>query len=159
MFFDERLSLLVNHTSIKERLKPEFDLSAAVQEQVDYQVLRTFSLPLKPLVKFEGTVNGTYQSGILFDFEDYLDLVDTTGRIIREGKRGAIPISHPPILQRLNIDLDTWLKNCTQLVSRGADHSISPLVRTQRADFPHWAHDNAIHLSNGIKTMHDEFSL
>ena len=102
------------HTSIKERLKPEFDLSTAVQEQVDQQVLRTFTLPLKPLAKFEGTVNGAYQSGILFDFEDYLELVDTTGRIIREGKRGAISISLPPILQRLNIDLDTWLKNCTQ---------------------------------------------
>ena len=66
------------------------------------------------MAKFEGTVNGAYQSGILFDFEDYLELVDTTGRIIREGKRGAISINLPPILKRLNIDLDTWLKNCTQ---------------------------------------------
>ena len=59
-------------------------------------------------------VNGTYQSGISFDFEDYLELVDTSGRIIRQGKRGAVAISQFPILQRLNIDLDTWLMNCTQ---------------------------------------------
>lgn len=41
--------------------------------------------------------------------DDYLTLVDTTGRIVREGKRGAIPASLAPILERLRLDLDGWL--------------------------------------------------
>jgi REP element-mobilizing transposase RayT len=39
---------------------------------------------------------------------DYLQLVDWSGRIMREGKRGAIEQFAPPILQRLNIDPNVW---------------------------------------------------
>jgi REP element-mobilizing transposase RayT len=41
--------------------------------------------------------------------DDYLTLVDETGRIVREGKRGAIPAHLAPILDRLQLDLDAWL--------------------------------------------------
>jgi len=41
--------------------------------------------------------------------DDYLTLVDETGRIIRSGKRGAIPAHLAPILERLDLDLDAWL--------------------------------------------------
>ena len=41
--------------------------------------------------------------------DNYLTLVDTTGRIVREGKRGAIPAALAPILERLQLDLDVWL--------------------------------------------------
>ena len=40
---------------------------------------------------------------------DYIDLVDWTGRIIRDDKRGAINSNLPPILERLNIDINAWL--------------------------------------------------
>ena len=43
--------------------------------------------------------------------DEYLTLVDTTGRVLIGGKRGAIPAELAPILQRLDIDLDNWL-NC-----------------------------------------------
>ena len=39
----------------------------------------------------------------------YLTLVDYTGRSVRSGKRGAIPTHLGPILDRLNLDLTTWL--------------------------------------------------
>ena len=41
--------------------------------------------------------------------DDYLTLVDETGRIIRSGKRGAIPAHLAPILDRLDLELDAWL--------------------------------------------------
>jgi REP element-mobilizing transposase RayT len=41
--------------------------------------------------------------------EQYLQLVDWTGRQLRAGKRGAIDPDLPPILTRLNIDPDAWL--------------------------------------------------
>ena len=47
--------------------------------------------------------------GILpVDTDQYLDLVDWTGRLIREGK-GAIPDHLSPILERLEIDTNRWL--------------------------------------------------
>lgn len=41
--------------------------------------------------------------------DDYLDLVDATGRIIRNDKRGHIPAHLLPILQRLDLDVQSWL--------------------------------------------------
>ena len=48
---------------------------------------------------------------ISFKLEDYFQLVDWTGRIIREDKRGAITESVPPILQRLQLSSDKWLQH------------------------------------------------
>ena len=45
-----------------------------------------------------------------FGWADYLELVDWTGRSIRDDKRGAIDSTLPPILSRLNLDADQWLK-------------------------------------------------
>jgi hypothetical protein len=55
-----------------------------------------------------------YETGLKTDclpmtFEDYLQLVDWTGRHIRQDKRGFIDPQLPPILSRLNIDPDAWL--------------------------------------------------
>jgi hypothetical protein len=54
------------------------------------------------------------QFGILFSLKDYLQLVDTTGRMIRTDKRGAIPINLPPILERLSINRQQWLQQSQQ---------------------------------------------
>lgn len=45
---------------------------------------------------------------------DYLMLVEWTGRVIREDKRGAIPTHLPGILQRLNIDPENWFTLTTE---------------------------------------------
>lgn len=44
-----------------------------------------------------------------FTFKEYLDLVDTTGRIFREEKPGRILDHHEPILSRLNLTPTGWL--------------------------------------------------
>ena len=41
--------------------------------------------------------------------DDYLTLVDATGRVIRPGKRGAIPASLAPILARLDLQVEDWI--------------------------------------------------
>ena len=41
--------------------------------------------------------------------DEYLTLVDETGRLVRGDKRGAIPANLAPILDRLRIDLNAWL--------------------------------------------------
>ena len=42
--------------------------------------------------------------------DEYLELLDWTGRQLDPGKRGVIPDSTPPILERLGIKTDGWLK-------------------------------------------------
>ncbi|MCG5517209.1 hypothetical protein LPW29_13920, partial [Ectothiorhodospira sp. 9100] len=49
-----------------------------------------------------------------FAFEDYLSLVDYTGRAIDPKKKGAIADTQPPILQRLGLTPDQWLAQSTQ---------------------------------------------
>jgi len=41
--------------------------------------------------------------------DDYLELVEATGRIIRGDKRGHIPQHLTPILQRLDLDARSWI--------------------------------------------------
>ena len=62
-----------------------------------------------PLVEFTGTTGKT-ESGLPFHFSDYLELVDWTGRAIREDKRGYIPADVPPILTRLGVEAESWIE-------------------------------------------------
>ena len=72
--------------------------------------------------------------GLPFQFKDYLELVDRTGRIIREDKRGAIDSHLPPILDRLNIDPKHWLYLTKNFESRfkhivGSAYSFKKFLR------------------------------
>ena len=62
----------------------------------------------KNLCRFQGTAKKDQKSGIPCALEDYIELVDATGRVIRRDKRGAIDASLSPILERLSIDAETW---------------------------------------------------
>ncbi len=63
----------------------------------------------KSLVKFVGAEHQLQPKGINFTLIDYLELVDWSGRMIREGKRGVIPTQSPALLSTLGIDHETWL--------------------------------------------------
>ncbi|MFN2362444.1 MAG: transposase [Marinobacter sp.] len=102
------------HTSIKERVEPRFDLAQAVREQMQMDALLRFDERVKPLLPFEGAFADREQPGIPFAFEDYLALVDYTGRAIDPRKKGAIASALPPILQRLGITPDQWLDQSTR---------------------------------------------
>ncbi|WP_420553874.1 transposase [Neptuniibacter marinus] len=102
------------HTSIKERINPEFNSTSAIDSQKALFALQHFQSPVKPLAQFEGNIRNKEQQGILFSLEDYLTLVDMTGRILRDDKRGAISAHLPPILERLEINQEEWLNNATQ---------------------------------------------
>ena len=41
--------------------------------------------------------------------DQYLSLLDTMGRVVRAGKRGFIPAELPPILERLDVEPESWL--------------------------------------------------
>lgn len=63
----------------------------------------------KGLLPFAGYPRQAMPKGLPFRLTDYLELVDWTGRIFREDKRGAIKASLPSILERLNIEPKHWI--------------------------------------------------
>jgi REP element-mobilizing transposase RayT len=65
------------------------------------------------LLPFIGNEHQEKTSGISFSLKDYLTLVDETGRVIREDKRGAIETKTTNILSRLHIGNESWLKLTT----------------------------------------------
>lgn len=67
--------------------------------------------PLMPFAR-----QGKHINEIPFDSDEYLALVDWSGRIVRPDKYGAIPCDLPPILHRLGIRISAFSRH----VARGA---------------------------------------
>ena len=61
------------------------------------------------------TIDATRTS---FQLKGYVELVDVTGRVIWEDKRGYINNNLPPILDRLGISPKEWIVLATQFESR-----------------------------------------
>ncbi|MGF1756673.1 transposase [Photobacterium sagamiensis] len=94
---------------------------AKTPEKSDYtsirarlQALKNEKLTAPSLHPFIGNPNNAIIKGIPMRLMDYIELVDWTGRQLRQGKTGYIHSSTPPILQRLNFEQQNWLKACTQ---------------------------------------------
>lgn len=60
-------------------------------------------VPLRPF-----GVSSDDSVAIPYKLDDYLELIDWTGRAIHSTKRGFIDERLPPIMQRLNIGADAW---------------------------------------------------
>ncbi|MFO7901873.1 MAG: hypothetical protein R6U98_04370 [Pirellulaceae bacterium] len=74
------------------------------------------ALPRAPLMPFDAT--GRMAAAIPFAFDDYLELVDTTGRVIREDKKGYIPGKTPQILERLHIDPEPFIATTARMLQQ-----------------------------------------
>ena len=82
-----------DYTSIKRRI--EQALTTQLPNRLDQQPAG--------LMPFAGNPGKPMPKGLPFRLTDYLELVDWSGRIIREDKKGAIPEHMPEILHRLTI--------------------------------------------------------
>jgi REP element-mobilizing transposase RayT len=87
-----------DYTSVKHRIK------AVVKARQVKQAITP-----NGLFPFVGYPRKDMPDGLPFKLTDYLELVEWTGRIIREDKRGAIPANLPPLLKRLNLDAQHWM--------------------------------------------------
>jgi hypothetical protein len=97
-----------DHTSVKQRAE-----KAQKSAQPNHPNQQT-----KGLMPFAGNPRQDMPFGLPFRLTDYLELVDWTGRIVRDDKLGAIPSNTPAIVERLNIDPQHWLYCATQFESR-----------------------------------------
>ena len=87
--------------------------------------------------------------GLPFKLTDYIELVELTGRIMREDKRGYITNSIPPILNRLNIEPEHWQYLTQNFESKlkglvGSVHKIKQACKTlgyQRDYSSSWCKD------------------
>jgi REP element-mobilizing transposase RayT len=61
------------------------------------------------LMPFVGNPQQNTLKGIAYQLQDYCELVEVTGRCIRDDKAGHIDNSHSPILERLGLDSQQWL--------------------------------------------------
>ncbi|GEB72726.1 hypothetical protein PCARR_b0640 [Pseudoalteromonas carrageenovora IAM 12662] len=85
------------HTSIKQRLTYAKDGKQP-----------------KQLQRFSGMPRKIMPKGLPFELRSYIELVELTGRCIREDKRVHIDNMNLPLLERVNISLENWLKLTTQ---------------------------------------------
>ena len=94
-----------DYTSVYERLLPCKIMGVAQTKEKPL----TYPFTKKPLFGFVGDANEQQANGIPFSLLDYIELVDWSGRIIREDKRGAISSQRPRLLTTLGLDDETWL--------------------------------------------------
>jgi REP element-mobilizing transposase RayT len=66
------------------------------------------------LMPFVGNPRQDMPKGIAFSLKDYCELVDLTGRIIRNDKAGHIDHQQQPILRRLGLSDEQWLTLTTE---------------------------------------------
>ncbi|TMM43723.1 transposase [Colwellia ponticola] len=83
----------------------------------------------KKLLPFVGNAHQTQCKGICFSLQDYLTLVDETGRVLREDKRGVINAEVTDILSRLHLSDESWLKltNDFEVIFTGAVGTVEHL--------------------------------
>jgi hypothetical protein len=89
------------YTSIFERIHDKAS-DIDKKEQLPFTV--------KPLLGFIGNEHQQSPKGISFSLLDYLTLVEETGKIIREDKRGYLTEQAFPLLKQLGINSEDWLQ-------------------------------------------------
>lgn len=107
----------LNPVRAKMAKTPEQSDYTSIQGRIAARAEHTSRQPVS-LMPFVGNPREPMPKGLPFRLENYLQLVDWTGRIVREDKRGAIKDTLPRILERLDIEQEHWLFMATQFESR-----------------------------------------
>ncbi len=104
------------YTSIRARIEGDYresTLSGAVARLIEQNDINHFGIPVRPLMRFSDESEYANSSSLPMKKQEYLKLVDQTGRIAARGKRGTIDAELEPILDRLGLAADDWLRCST----------------------------------------------
>jgi len=86
---------------------PEESAYTSIKERIQQAMTNTHN----DLLPFQDECNDKNSSSIPFTRNDYISLIDWSGRAILPDKTGHISEAHPPILVRLGIDENDWLNH------------------------------------------------
>jgi REP element-mobilizing transposase RayT len=81
----------------------------SIVERIKQWKQQNNSVTKSTLLPFERQFNQTHPVSIPYYLEEYLHLVDWTGRAIRDDKVGHISENQPKLFTSLGIDSETWL--------------------------------------------------
>ncbi|GAB2191839.1 transposase [Sessilibacter sp. MAH1] len=97
--------------------------SKVKKQQKTEKLLQLDSPPKSHIKPFHGSVHTDLTDAIPITFADYLELVETTGRCIREDKRGFISDASEKTIHTLGLNLEQWIthvKNFSSLYASNA---------------------------------------
>ncbi|MEZ7206033.1 transposase [Pseudoalteromonas sp. DY56-GL79] len=100
----------LNPIRAKIAATPETSDYTSIKKRIDHAKL---GKQPKSLLRFAGSPRKHMPKGLPFELKFYIELVELTGQCIRTDKSGAI-FESQPILSRLNIEPDNWMKLTTQ---------------------------------------------
>jgi len=102
-----------DYTSIQRRIRA---LQVATEPTPQAPQAEQGTSPTQPpeLYPFVGGEREGLPAGLPFYLDDYLELVNWTGRAVRDDKRGAIADDLPPILERIGASAEAWLQLSTR---------------------------------------------
>jgi hypothetical protein len=102
----------LNPISAKMAKTPETSEHTSIQKRTE-DIQQHKRQPYK-LLPFVGNPRQDMPQDIAFSLQDYCELFDTTGRIIRANKAGVIDSAQSPILSRLGLSEEQWLNLTTK---------------------------------------------
>jgi hypothetical protein len=114
------------HTSLQQRL------NKVKQQPIEHKIR---------LMTLSSNHNQKHKNSIAFSNQDYFELVEWSGRVIRDDKRGAIDNKLPPILSRLNLAPEGFIEllkredNIAGLTAIGSPALLSNLLEATEACF------------------------
>jgi len=88
------------------------------------------------LLGFAQAFRGDEDTGLPFNLQDYLDLIDTNGRTFHPTKGGAIPDTTPRLLASLGLEVGEWMRSVAELHAHfrlfiGAPHRLMTLAQNR----------------------------
>ena len=112
-------SIRLRIQSMQDEAKANKALSEAVQRLMNNGEIRSAPTNIRPLAAFAGQRDrkseaSLERAAIPIRWQDYLELVDLTGRASVHGKHGRIAENLLPILERLGMTEQQWLTTSTQ---------------------------------------------
>jgi len=93
-----------NRNASEQKIVDRVNLQKGIQKDLDLD-----DQPEAPLMRFDGSSHTDIHTALPFTREDYFELVDVTGRIIKSGKRGYIASDIPSIVSQLGLNPDKWI--------------------------------------------------
>jgi len=97
-------------------------------------------LPQAPLMPFDATGRSTL--AVPFGLQEYVELVEWTGRLVHPNKRGSIAENEPPILERIGVDGEAFIAMAASFLKEfgsavGAPARLTDLCAQRQTRFLH----------------------